>query len=67
MIVAVTKNYFDTPVWNQPDKSNQNIQSSWNPLAAKAGKHISVQKPMCLSASEADDMISAAKKAGMVS
>ena len=34
--------------------------------AAQAGKHISVQKPMALSAAEADDMISAADKAGVI-
>ena len=34
--------------------------------AAKAGKHISVQKPMALSAAEADEMIDAAEKAGVV-
>ncbi len=34
--------------------------------AAKAGKHISVQKPMCLSAAEADEMIDASEKAGVV-
>lgn len=33
--------------------------------AAEAGKHISVQKPMALSASEADEMITAANKAGV--
>ena len=33
--------------------------------AAEAGKHISVQKPMALSATEADDMITAASKAGV--
>ncbi len=33
--------------------------------AAQAGKHISVQKPMALSAAEADEMITAADKAGV--
>jgi predicted dehydrogenase len=33
--------------------------------AAQAGKHISVQKPMALSAAEADEMITAASKAGV--
>ena len=34
--------------------------------ACSAGKHISVQKPMALSAAEADQMIAAANKAGVV-
>jgi predicted dehydrogenase len=34
--------------------------------AAQAGKHISVQKPMALSAAEADEMILAADKAGVI-
>lgn len=34
--------------------------------AAQAGKHISVQKPMALSAAEADEMITAANTAGVI-
>jgi predicted dehydrogenase len=34
--------------------------------AAAAGKHISVQKPMALSVAQADEMVQAAKRAGVV-
>jgi predicted dehydrogenase len=34
--------------------------------ACQAGKHVSVQKPMALSAAQADEMISAAQQAGVV-
>jgi predicted dehydrogenase len=42
------------------------LHCSMTVQAAQAGKHISVQKPMALSASEADEMIAAADKAGVV-
>jgi len=34
--------------------------------AAKAGKHIAVEKPMCMDLKEADEMINAVKKAGVL-
>ena len=34
--------------------------------AAAAGKHISLQKPMAISVSQADEMIEAAKRAGVI-
>ncbi len=34
--------------------------------ACQAGKHVSVQKPMALSAAQADEMISAARRAGVM-
>jgi len=33
--------------------------------AARAGKHVSVQKPMCLSMREADEMVAACRQAGV--
>ncbi len=42
------------------------LHCSMTVQAAQAGKHISVQKPMALSAAEADEMIAAADKAGVV-
>lgn len=42
------------------------LHCSMTVQAAQAGKHISVQKPMALSAAEADEMITAADKAGVV-
>ena len=41
------------------------LHCSMTVQAAQAGKHISVQKPMALSAAEADEMIAAADKAGV--
>jgi len=34
--------------------------------AAKAGKHVAVEKPMCISLEQADEMIKAVKKAGVL-
>ena len=42
------------------------LHCSMTVQAAQAGKHISVQKPMALSAAEADQMILAASKAGVM-
>jgi len=42
------------------------LHSPMTVQAAQAGKQISVQKPMALSASEADEMITAANKAGVI-
>ena len=41
------------------------LHCSMTVQAAQAGKHVSVQKPMALSAAEADQMIAAADKAGV--
>ncbi|MBE0688213.1 MAG: Gfo/Idh/MocA family oxidoreductase [Anaerolineaceae bacterium] len=43
-----------------------NLHCPMTVLAAQAGKHISVQKPMALSAAEADQMIDATNKAGVI-
>jgi predicted dehydrogenase len=42
------------------------LHCSMTVQAAQAGKHISVQKPMALSAAEADEMIAAADRAGVM-
>jgi len=42
------------------------LHCSMTVQAAQAGKHISVQKPMALSAAEADEMIAAAERAGVI-
>jgi predicted dehydrogenase len=42
------------------------LHCSMTVQAAQAGKHISVQKPMALSAAEADEMIFSANKAGVL-
>jgi predicted dehydrogenase len=42
------------------------LHCSMTVQAAQAGKHISVQKPMALSAAEADEMVTAADKAGVM-
>ncbi len=41
------------------------LHCSMTVQAAEAGKHVSVQKPMALTAAEADKMIAAAHKAGV--
>ncbi len=41
------------------------LHCSMTVQACQAGKHVSVQKPMALSAAEADEMIAAARKAGV--
>ncbi len=43
-----------------------NLHCTMTVQAARAGKHISVQKPMALSAAEADEMIAAAEKTGVL-
>jgi predicted dehydrogenase len=42
------------------------LHCSMTVQACQAGKHVSVQKPMALSAAEADEMIAAAEKAGVI-
>ncbi len=42
-----------------------NLHCPMTVQACQAGKHVSVQKPMALSAAEADEMIAAADKAGV--
>ena len=42
------------------------LHCSMTVAACRAGKHVSVQKPMALSAAEADQMIAAAQKAGVI-
>jgi predicted dehydrogenase len=42
------------------------LHCSMTVQAAEAGKHVSVQKPMALTAAEADQMIAAAKKANVL-
>ena len=42
------------------------LHCSMTVQACQAGKHVSVQKPMALSAAEADEMIAAAERAGVM-